>query len=126
MAKQSLGMLIVVIAVLIANVPAVMQQWHDDRPGFIKTRWLAAAYVLYVAIGIWFLLTFMAPAGEKGPHVLFALGLLLGWIFYGGLTLMRTVPRYREPPRWLMRFGVVDIVLLAVIFGCAAAAYLWS
>ncbi|MEZ5828347.1 MAG: hypothetical protein R3D01_08205 [Hyphomicrobiales bacterium] len=78
-------MLVVVIAVLIANVPAVMQQWHDDRPGFIKTLWLAAASTSLRGIGIWFLLTFMAPEGEKGPHVLFALGLMLGWIFYGGL-----------------------------------------
>ena len=31
----------------------------------------------------------------------------------GLLTLMRVVPRYRELPRWLMHFGVADIVLLS-------------
>jgi hypothetical protein len=70
------------------------------------------------------LLGIMAPAGEKGVHVLFALGFMLTWIFYGGLTLMRVVPRYREPPRWLMHFGILDIVLLAILFSCAGAA-LW-
>jgi len=121
---ESLGTALVVIAVLIVNMPAVMQQWHEDRPGFIKTLWLAGIYVLYTAIGIWLLVGVMAPVGEKGVNVLFALGFMLAWIFYGGLTLMRVVPRYREPPRWLMHFGVLDIVLLVILFGCAGAA-LW-
>jgi hypothetical protein len=66
----------------------------------------------------------MAPVGAQGPGVLFAIGLLLSWIFYGALTLMRAVPRYREPPRWLMHFGIADIVLLGLLFGCLAG-YLW-
>jgi hypothetical protein len=73
----------------------------------------------YAALGIAFVLGFMAPVGTKGPKVLLALAFLLGWIFYGALTLMRVVPRYREPPRCLMHFGVADIVLLSLIFGCA-------
>jgi hypothetical protein len=62
--------------------------------------------------------------GAEGPKVLYALGLLFGWIFYGLLTLVRVVPRYRELPHWLMHSGVIDVILLVVIFGCAAA-YLW-
>ena len=46
---------------------------------------------------------------------------MVGWIFYGGLTLMRAVPRYREPPAWLMRFGIADIVLLGATLACLAA-----
>jgi hypothetical protein len=38
---------------------------------------------------------------------------------------MRTVPRYREPPAWLMRFGIADVILLALLFGCLGA-YLWT
>jgi len=114
------GMAIVVIAVLIANVPAMREQWRTDRPGAIKTLWLAGIYVLYVLLGIWLVLGVMAPVGSKGVRVLFALGLLFGWIFYGLLTLTRAVPRYRELPHWLTHFGIVDIVLLGVIFGCAA------
>ena len=109
---------IAVIAVMVANIPALMQQWHDDRPGAIKTLWLAAIYLVYVALGIWLLLGVMAPVGTKGPGVLFAIGFLFAWIFYGVLTLMRAVPRYREPPRWLMHFGIADIVLLGLLFGC--------
>jgi hypothetical protein len=124
MDMQDWGMVIVIFAVLIANAPAMRRQWQTDRAGAIKTWWLAGAYVLYAALGIAFVLGFMAPVGTKGPKVLLALAFLLGWIFYGALTLMRVVPRYREPPRWLMHFGVADIVLLSLIFGCAAA-YLW-
>ena len=50
---------------------------------------------------------------------------MVGWIFYGGLTLMRVVPRYREPPAWLMHFGIADIVLLGATLACLAA-YLWA
>ena len=49
----------------------------------------------------------------------------MGFIFYGALTLMRVVPRYREPPAWLMRFGIADIVLLGATFACLAG-YLWA
>ena len=116
---------IVVLAVLIANIPAVMRQWHDDRAGVIKTLWLVVIYLVYVALGIWLLLGVMAPVGTRGASVLFAIGLLLAWIFYGALTLMRAVPRYREPPRWLMHFGIADIVLLGLLFGCLVG-YLWA
>jgi hypothetical protein len=38
---------------------------------------------------------------------------------------MRVVPRYREPPAWLMRFGIADIVLLGATFA-GLAGYLWG
>jgi len=122
---QSLGLIVVVLAVMIANMPAAMQQWRTDKAGVVKTLWLAGAYVLYVALGIWFVLGFMAPVGTEGGKALLAVGLLLSWIFYGVLTLMRVVPRYREPPQWLMHFGVVDVVLVGLILGCAVAC-LWG
>jgi hypothetical protein len=81
--------------------------------------------VVYALLAVWFVFTVMAPEGAEGPKVLYALGLLFGWIFFGLLTLVRVVPRYRGLPRWLMHFGVIDVVLLVVIFGCAAA-YLWT
>ena len=34
---------------------------------------------------------------------------------------MRVVPRYREPPAWLMRFGIALGATLACL-----AAYLWA
>ena len=113
-----------VIAVMIANIPAVLEQRRTDRSGFNKTMRLAGAYVLYALIGIGLVFGVMAPEGSKGPKVLFSLIFVLSWIVYGLLTLLRVVPRYREPPRWLMHFGPLDVVVLLVLFG-SLAAYLW-
>ena len=65
------------------------------------------------------------PAGQAAGKALLLTGFILGFIFYGALTLMRAVPRYREPPAWLMRFGIADIVLLGATFACLAG-YLWG
>jgi hypothetical protein len=47
----------------------------------------------------------------------------LGWLGLGTLVLMRVVPRTREPPRFLMRVGVLDLMFLGLIlFGVASAA----
>lgn len=120
----SLGAFLLVLGVLIANMPAVAQQWREDRAGAIKTIWLALTYLVYCFIGIaitlWLAMT-EVPGGGR-PNAWPAIGFILSWIFYGGLTLMRVVPRYREPSRWLMRFGALDIVLLALVVGCFAAA----
>jgi len=118
---ESLGVLAIVVAVLVANIPAVVQQWRADRPGVIKTLWLMGAYAIYVALGIAGLLL-LVPEAPPGPEVkpLLLTGAMVAWILYGALTLMRAVPRYREPPGWLMRFGIADIVLLAALVGCLA------
>ncbi|MGH6804461.1 MAG: hypothetical protein ACREC3_14010 [Methyloceanibacter sp.] len=121
---QNWGILILVIAVFVANLPGVMEQWRSDRPGFIKTLWLMAAYALYVALGLAFLLL-LAPREPGESKALFLTGVMVGWIFYGALTLMRVVPRYREPPSWLMRFGIADLLVLGLMFGCLGA-YLWA
>ena len=121
---QNWGILILVMAVFVANLPGVMEQWRSDRPGFIKTLWLMAAYALYVALGIAFLLL-LAPRQPGESKALFLTGVMVGWIFYGALTLMRVVPRYREPPGWLMRFGIADLLVLGLMFGCLGA-YLWA
>jgi len=121
---QNWGILILVIAVFVANLPGVMEQWRSDRPGFVKTLWLMAAYALYVALGLAFLLL-LAPRQPGESKALFLTGVMVGWIFYGALTLMRVVPRYREPPSWLMRFGIADLLVLGLMFGCLGA-YLWA
>jgi len=123
---EGLATLLVVVAVFVANLPALREQWRNDRPGSIKTIWMFGVYCLYVGLGIVVLLL-LAPktGGEDGEKALYLTGFMVGWIFYGGLTLMRVVPRYREPPRWLMHFGVADVVLLAATLACLAA-YLWA
>jgi hypothetical protein len=124
---EGLGLLFLMIGIAAAHMPAVLKQWRTDRPGFNKTLRLAGAYVLYVALGIAGLLLFIrGKEGQSEPEraALLLTGAITAWIFYGGLILVRAVPRYREPPAWLMRFGVADVVLLAVLFGCLGA-YLW-
>jgi hypothetical protein len=122
-AMQEWSLLILVLGIAVANVPALVDQWRNDRPGLIKTLWLVCIYALYVALGILLMLA-LAPRQPGESKALFLTGILVGWIFYGALTLMRVVPRYRDPPRWLMRFGVADLLVLGLVLGCIAA-YLW-
>ena len=124
---EGLATLIVVVAVFIANLPALREQWRTDRAGSIKTIWMFGVYCLYVGLGIVVLLL-LAPktGGQSGDDKALTLtGFMVGWILYSGLTLMRAVPRYREPPAWLMHFGIADIVVLGATLACLAA-YLWA
>jgi hypothetical protein len=117
---QNWGLLILMIGIAAATLPSVMQQWRTDRQGFIRTLWLMAAYALYIAMGI-ALFVLLAPRQASETRALLLTGVMVGYILYGGLTLKRLVPRYREPPAWLMRFGIADILLFAMIFGCLTA-----
>ncbi len=120
--------LVVVLAALSAVLPAVMRQWQTDRSGVGKTLWLAALYLAYVGLGIALLFWLVPLAGSAGAGEDKALELtlaMLGWILYGALILMRSVPRYREPPAWLMRFGIADFVLITLTVICVGA-FLWS
>ncbi len=121
---QNWGLLVLVVAIAVANMPALIQQYRTDRPGFNKTLLLVGAYAAYIALGI-ALLLLLVPRGAGETKALLLTGFAAGWILYGALILMRKVPRYREPPAWLMRFGIVDILLLGLMFGCLAA-YLWA
>jgi hypothetical protein len=123
---EGLGVLLVVVAAFVANLPALREQWRTDRAGSIKTIWMFGVYLLYIGLGIVVVLL-LAPktGGEDGDKALLLSGFILGFIFYGALTLMRVVQRYREPPAWLMRFGFADIVLLGATFACLAG-YLWG
>jgi hypothetical protein len=125
---QGWEVLAVVLIAASATLPAVMRQWQNDRAGVGRTLWLAALYLAYVGFGI-ALLFWLAPrAGTAGTGEDKALELTLamfGWILYGALVLMRSVPRYREPPAWLMRFGIADFVLIALTVLCVGA-FLWS
>ncbi len=121
---QNWGLLVLVVAIALANMPALIHQYRTDRPGFNKTLLLMSAYAAYVGLGI-ALLLLLAPHGSGETKALLLTGAMVGWILYGALILMRKVPRYREPPAWLMRFGIIDVLLLGLMFGCLAA-YLWA
>ncbi|ODA67893.1 hypothetical protein A7A08_01060 [Methyloligella halotolerans] len=110
-----------VVGVLLANIPAAIQQFRNDREGAIKTYKLIGLYLLYMAIGVGMFVGFFASEGTKGPRVYLALGVMLAWIFYGILILTRHVPRYREIPGWVARFSIADILLIALMLGCLLA-----
>lgn len=120
-----LGLCMMMIAVLIGNLPALTRQWHDDRPGVIRTLWMAGIYLVYVGLGTWGLFLLVPEGGSNENAPILAVFAMLGYILYGVLVLMRHVPRYREPPRWLMHFGVADMLILLLLFG-SLAAFLWA
>jgi hypothetical protein len=89
---QGFGFMILILGAAVANLPAVIEQWRGDRPGFIKTLWLMGAYALYVALGLWLLFLLMPRGGTTQGKALLLTGVMVGWIFYGAPTLMRVVP----------------------------------
>jgi hypothetical protein len=122
---EGIGVLLVVVAAFIANLPALREQWRTDRAGSIKTIWMFGLYCLYVGLGIVAVLLLALKGGTSQGKALLLTLFGVGFILYGALTLMRVVPRYREPPSWLMRFGIADILLLGATFACLAG-YLWA
>jgi hypothetical protein len=72
---EGLGVLLVVVAAFVANLPALREQWRTDRAGSIKTIWLFGLYCLYVGLGIVILLL-LAPktGGEGGDKALLLTG----------------------------------------------------
>ena len=106
---QNWGVLILVVMVFVANLPAVMQQWRADRPGFIKTLWLMGAYALYIALGIGLLLLLAPVAGEGEPKVLLLTG--AGTLVVGGLLLFSVVllrRRERAAQAWMLGSAGAD------------------
>lgn len=124
---QNWEALVLVLIAISAALPGVLRQWQTDRSGVARTLWLAALYLAYVGLGIALLFWLVPRAGAAGTGEDKALELtlaMLGWILYGALILMRSVPRYREPPAWLMWFGIADFVLIVLTIFCVGA-FLW-
>ena len=49
---ECLGVLLVVVAAFVANLPALREQWRTDRAGSMKTIWMFGVYLLYIGLGI--------------------------------------------------------------------------
>lgn len=121
---EQFGILIMALAIFLATLPKIRRQWIEDRAGTIKTLKLLVLYFLYAIFGIISLLFLIPSAGTSEAKALALTGAFVVFLFYGLLILMRLVPRYREPPAWLMRFGILDIALLCLLFSLLVA-YLW-
>jgi hypothetical protein len=117
------GLLLMVVAV---GVSAIVQIFTDPRitGTFIAKSLVAlAVYAGHVAVGI-VVMVYLLP---RGPDA--AIGVpvaFLGWVGLGALGLIRFAPRLREPPRFLLRFGLPDLLCLALIaFGILHASGAW-
>ncbi len=94
------------------------------RPQFRWTFLSATAiamlvYAAHLAIGGILLVLAVSHdrLGATGYFIAF-----LGWFGFGVLDLIRTVPRLREPPAFLMRRGVADaFCLIVMVIGLALA-----
>lgn len=114
--------LVIVLGSLVGVIPGVVEQYRKDRAGFFRTLRLFAAYMLYVVAGLFVVTTQLtdAPSGRlAGAAIVF----LIAYIFYGGLWLLRRVPRYRELPAFIDRFpGTMDYIFWAVLAATLAMA----
>ena len=63
---EGLGVLLVVVAAFIANLPALREEWRTDRAGSIKTIWLFGVYLLYIGLGIVVVLLLVPREGGHG------------------------------------------------------------
>lgn len=117
----AVAQLLLFAGIIVGIWPAVMRQWREDRPGFIKTLKLMGAFALFCAVGVAVMIAMIPPPPEPGAEVdstivLSSTSFVVGWIFLGGLWLARLVPRYKTVPAWIdRRFGIVELTLWGVI-----------
>ena len=115
----SLASFLLVLMIAISAIAQCLTDPRITREFIYKSLLAMVIYAVHCAAGftaIWWLL-------PKGPDAaLGATAALVGWIGFGGLGLIRFVPRLREPPRWLMHVGLADVVCLVLIVGGVASA----
>ena len=114
-----LAVVLLVAAIAIAATVQIGADPHIGRAFVHRSLLVLALYAAFAAVGfmlMWFLL-------PKGPDAaLGATAAFLGWLGFGMLGLIRFAPRLREPPRWLMRVGIADLLCLALLAGGVASA----
>jgi len=107
MKQASITGLAAVIAVLVAQLPAVRRQWLEDREGAIKSLRLLVYYFAYCAAGIALLVSTIREGGAGEDKAAAGVGFMLGWIVLSALWPIKLVPRYRSVPVWLLKpFGI--------------------
>jgi hypothetical protein len=112
-----------ILAVLFIGLYAALR--FVSRPQFRWTFLSATAiailvYAAHIVLGgiVLVLAIDHDRLGAGGYAIAFA-----GWFVLGVLDLIRTVPRNREPPAWLMKPGIADAICLIVIVTGLALAW---
>ena len=100
---ETTGQLALMAAVIAAQLPALRQQWLEDRAGSIKSMRLLAYYFVYIAVGFGVLLTVIRNGGRPDTEFVGAMAFVFGWILLGTSWLIKVVPRYRQVPQWLLQ-----------------------
>src|SRR5882757_5338015 len=109
--------LTLLMLVLLVGVAVILQIATDPRMSktFVGQTFLAiAVYATHVAIAVVVMLYWLPWGPDAALGVTVA---MVGWIGLGVLGLIRFAPRLREPPRWLMHVGLIDIVCVLMIGG---------
>ncbi len=105
-------MLPLLLAIIASGIAQILTDPRITKR-FIKKSLLALlVYSVHVGIGmavaLWLLP--LGPPAAAGMTIA-----MLGWIGLGGLGLIRFAPRLREPPAFLLHFGIADAVCLVAI-----------
>jgi hypothetical protein len=115
----SIALVSMMVAIAISAVVQILTDPRITKAFVHRSLLVLAVYAAHIAAGfvvIWLLLP-KGPDAAVGATMAF-----LGWVGFGMLGLIRFAPRLREPPRWLMRLGIADLVCLALITGGVASA----
>jgi hypothetical protein len=104
------------VAIVIAQIPALRKQWLEDRAGAIKSWRLLAYYILYLIVGVVVLVAPMREGGAPDYVAAAAVGFFLGWVLLGVSWLIKLVPKYKPVAPWLLQpIGPLDIIAIVLL-----------
>jgi len=112
--------LAIVIAVLFSACVQIFTDPRITRAFVWKSLLALIIFFLHCLVGT-FVVFYLLPWNPEAAAG--AVTAMIGWIALGALGLIRFAPRTREPPKWLLHFGIADIVcLIAIAAGVASVA----
>ncbi len=113
----SLGIALLVAVALIdalSGMAELRRVARLDRRYVIRSLAGIALFLAWVIGGVIVLLAVMTqlPPDTDQRLALSITLAFLGWVLYGTLLLLRSIPSQRPLPRWLLRFGWMDLGLV--------------